>query len=318
MSRGPRRRGFPPGSRGLHWLLPALAPLLLAGSCRPPDAPDGARALERVEWQVAQGPRVPGTPGHAAVREWLARELARLGGRVERQAFTDTVNARAWPLENILGRFGPERGRRIALFAHFDTRPWADRDPDSTQRSAPVPGANDAGSGVAVLLEMAELMHRRPPAVGVDLVFLDGEDFGREMWPEEYSRGARWYAAHLPPTGDQARPVAGFLFDMVGDADLQIWDENHSSLRATNLVELVHEAARATGARHFHPEVRHTVIDDHLPLLDAGLPAVDIIDFDYAHWHTTQDTPDKVSAESLAEVARVAAWLIYSSALARP
>jgi hypothetical protein len=306
------------GSRGVRWLLPALAPLIFAGSCRPPDAPDGARALERVRWQVAQGPRVPGTPGHAAVREWLARELARLGGRVERQAFADTVNARAWPLENVIGRFGPERGRRIALFAHFDTRPWSDMDPDTAKRHLPVPGANDAGSGVAVLLEIAELMHRRPPAVGVDLVFLDGEDFGREMWPEEYSRGARGYARRLPPPGDPQRPVAGFLFDMVGDADLQIWDESHSALRATNLVELVHEAARATGARAFHAEVRHAVIDDHVPLLDAGLPTVDIIDFDYAHWHTSRDTPDKVSAASLAEVARVAAWLVYRSALAKP
>jgi Zn-dependent M28 family amino/carboxypeptidase len=169
-----------------------------------------------------------------------------------------------------------------------------------------------------VLLEVAEMLHAKAPATGVDLVFLDGEDFGREMWPEEYSRGSRGYALRLPPPGDPARPVAGFLFDMVGDAELNIWDEANSALRATNLVDLVHEAARATGARHFHPEVRHTVIDDHIPLLEAGLPTVDIIDFDYEHWHTSRDTPDKVSAESLAEVTRVAAWLLYSSALARP
>lgn len=300
------------------WLPVVLAPLLLAGSCRAPEAPDGARALERVKWQVAQGPRVPGTPGHAAVREWIGAELTRLGAQVERQAFPDTVNARVWPLENIIGRFGPTHGRRVALFAHFDTRPWCDEDPDSSRHDQPVPGANDAGSGVAVLLEVAEMFQHRAPAVGVDLVFLDGEDFGRPTWPEEYSRGARGYALRLPPPGDPARPVAGFLFDMVGDADLNIWDEANSVLRATNLVDLVHEAARATGAKHFHPEIRHTVIDDHIPLLEAGLPTVDIIDFDYAHWHRSTDTPDKVSAESLAEVARVAAWLVYSSALAKP
>lgn len=301
-----------------RWIPLALAPLLLAGSCRAPEAPDGARALERVKWQVAQGPRVPGTPGHAAVREWLGRELTRLGGRVERQAFADTVNTRIWPLENVIGYFGPSGTRRIALFAHFDTRPWSDEDPDSTKHADPVAGANDGGSGVAVLLEIAELMHQRAPAVGVDLVFLDGEDFGRAMWPDEFSRGARYYARHLPPARDPARPVAGFVFDMVGDKDLNIWDEQHSVLRATNLVDLVHEAARATGARHFHPEVRHIVIDDHIPLLDAGLPTVDIIDFDYDAWHTSRDLPDQVSAESLAEVSRVAAWLIYRSALAKP
>ena len=301
-----------------RWWLVALSPLLLAGSCRTAEVPDGQRAHERVKWQVAQGSRVPGTPGHAKVREWIAAELTRLGGTVERQAFSDTVNARVWPLENVIGRFGPSRVRRVALFAHFDTRPWSDNDPDSTKHDQPVPGANDAGSGVAVLLEVAELLHHRAPAIGVDLVFLDGEDFGREMWPDEYSRGSRGYALRLPPRGDPARPVAGFLFDMVGDADLNIWDEANSVLRATNLVDLVHEAARATGARHFHPEIRHTVIDDHIPLLDAGLPVVDIIDFDYDAWHTSGDTPDKVSAESLAEVARVAAWLVYSSALAKP
>ncbi len=301
-----------------RWLLPLVLPLVFAGSCRVSDAPDGARALERVKWQVAQGPRVPGTPGNAAVRAWLASELQRLGGRVERQAFDDTVSGRVWPLENVIGRFGPTRGRRIALYAHFDTRPWCDQDPDSTRRSEPVPGANDGGSGVAVLLEVAELMNRRAPAVGVDLVFLDGEDFGSPSAPDEYCRGSRGFARRLPPVGDPSRPVAGFVFDMVGDRDLDIWDEANSAARATNLVDLVHEAARATGARHFHHEVRHTVIDDHVPLLDAGLPTVAIIDFDYDAWHTTRDLPDQVSAESLAEVARVAAWLVYRSPLAKP
>ena len=105
---------------------------------------------------------------------------------------------------------------------------------------------------------------------------------------------------------------------MVGDRDLGIYDEANSAARATNLVELVHEAATATGATHFHRGVRYTLIDDHVPLLDAGLPAVDLIDFDYPAWHTSHDLPDQVSAASLAEVTRVAAWIVYQSALARP
>jgi hypothetical protein len=112
--------------------------------------------------------------------------------------------------------------------------------------------------------------------------------------------------------------VAGFLFDLVGDKDLEIWDEANSAQRATNLVELVHEGAAATGAKHFKRGVRYTLIDDHVPLLDAGMPAVDIIDFDYAAWHTSRDLPDQVSAQSLAEVAHVATWIVYRSALARP
>lgn len=297
-----------------------LATLLVLGaSCaeRGP-AVDGARALARVTEQVAMGPRIVGTPGNEAVRVWIADHLTRLGGRVEQQTFDDVIGGRPVTLTNVIGRFGPTTGRRIALFAHFDTRPWSDQATDPAERALPVPGANDAGSGVAVLLEIAELLHAQAPAVGVDLVFLDGEDMGTAEAIEDFGRGSRGYAARLPAFGDDARPIAGFLFDMVGDRDLGIWDEGNSSLRATNLVALVHDAARATGASHFHEGVRHTLIDDHVPLLDAGMPAVDIIDFDYPAWHTPRDLPDQLSAESLAEVARVAAWIVYRSPLAKP
>ena len=300
-------------------LVPALGVLLAVASCtEPASRPDGARALERVRSQVAHGSRVSGTSGNTAVREWIAGELARLGGTVDRQAFPDTVAGVRYPLVNVIGRFGPTTGRRIALFAHFDTRPWCDQDSSTAAREQPVPGANDAGSGVAVLLEVAELLHERAPRIGVDLVFLDGEDLGRPTAPDDYCRGSRGYAKRLPPAGDPSRPVAGFLFDMVGDKDLGIYDEGNSALRATNLVDLIHEAARATAATHFHPSVRYTIIDDHVPLLEAGLPAIDLIDFDYPAWHTSRDLPDQVSAESLAEVSRVAAWIVYESALAKP
>jgi hypothetical protein len=298
------------------WFLALL--LTLAASCSGAAGPDGARALERVKHQLQAGSRVSGTPGNAAVRQWIASELARLGGRVEQQAFADTVGGQVWQLTNVIGRFGPTSGRRIALLAHFDTRPWCDQDPEPSKQGQYCPGANDAGSGVAVLLEVAEAMHARAPAVGVDLVFLDGEDFGRPDAPSEYGRGSRGYAKRLPPPGGPARPVAGFLFDMVGDRDLEIWDEANSAQRATNLVGVVHDAAAATSAKHFKRGVRYTLIDDHVPLLDAGVPAVDIIDFDYAAWHTSRDLADQVSAESLAEVSRVAIWIVYRSALARP
>ena len=299
-------------------LVPLLLPLVLGASCGESGEPDGARAVERVRTQLAFGPRVPGTEAHAAFRRWLVAELERLGAGVERQAFRDTVADTAWELENVIGRFGPATGRRIVLLAHYDSRPWCDEDPDPAKRSQPVPGANDGGSGVAVLLEVAELLHVRAPAVGVDLVFVDGEDFGRHGAPEEYCRGSRHFAKQLPPPGTPGRPVAAFVFDMVGDRDLGIWDEGNSAARATNLVELVHEAARATGSTHVHRGVRHTVVDDHIPLLEAGVPAVDLIDFDYAAWHTSADTLGNVSGESLAEISRIAAWLVYKSALARP
>ncbi len=304
-----------PGLRLAPWL---LCMLVLPAACGERFAVDGQRALARVVHQVEQGPRIAGTPGNTAVREWIAKECERLGGRVEQQAFMDSSLETPLLLTNVIARFGPTEGRRILLCAHFDTRPWSDRDPDPAKRSLPVPGANDAGSGVAVLLEVAELMSRKAPSIGVDLVFFDGEDLGNAANGEQFSLGAKGYAARLPAVGEPARPIAGFLFDMVSDKDLAIYHEATSALRASNLVALVSEAARATGARSFHDEPRYTIIDDHIPLLDAGLPTVDIIDFDYPAWHTHRDTPDQVSAESLAEVSRVAAWLVYRSSLARP
>ena len=293
-------------------------PAILLAACAARFDVDGARAQARVVHQVGLGPRVPGTDGHAAMVEWLAGELSRLGARPERQVFTDSTLGRALPLCNLIARYGPARGRRIALAAHYDTRPWCDQDPDFGLRKNPLPGANDGGSGVAVLLEVAELLSRKAPPVGVDLVFFDGEDQGEASRPEQFSLGARGYAARLAPPGSDARPVAAFVFDMVGDRDLAIHPEGQSAERAANLSALVLDAARATRARSFLPTPKYTLTDDHVPLLEAGLPAVDIIDFDYPAWHTHLDLPDQTSAASLAEVAKVAAWIVYRSPLARP
>jgi peptidase M28-like protein len=276
----------------------------------------GARALARVTRQVEAGPRIPGSPGHTAIQDWIAAELTRLGARVERQEFVDSTLGRPLALVNLIGHFGPRRpagAHRIVLCAHYDTRPWCDQDPDSSRRGDPLPGANDGGSGVAVLLEVGEHLSRHPAPLAVDLVFFDGEDQGRADHPEEFSRGSSWYARHL----DDPKPTAAFLFDMVGDRDLQIHPEQRSLESAANLVAMVLAGARATGARGFREEPRYRLTDDHVPLLEAGVAAVDIIDFDYGAWHTRRDGVDQVSAESLAEVSRVAVWLVSASPLAR-
>ena len=297
----------------------AIAGASACGSARPGGV-SGERALARVKHQLDAGPRIPGTAGHAAVRDWIAAELERLGGRVERQRFTDSTLARPLELTNVIGHFGPQAtagpgpgARRLVLAAHYDTRPWCDQDPDSARRADPVPGANDGASGVAVLLEVAEAMSRRPPGVAVDLVFLDGEDQGRAEHAEEFCLGARGYARRLP----DPKPTAAFVFDMVGDRDLGIHPEQRAASQAANLVAIVLEGARATGARGFHEAPRYLLTDDHVPLLEAGVPAADIIDFDYPAWHTHQDGLDQVSAASLAEVAKVAVWLVERSPLAR-
>ncbi len=283
------------------------------------DPIDGARAWRRVKEQVDFGPRIPGTPGHGKMRAWLVAELTRLGATVEQQSFVDSSLGRALPVVNVIARWPAAGGssRHVLLCAHWDSRPWSDQEADSTHWNDPCPGANDAGSGVAVLLEVAECLARKRAPVAVDLGFWDAEDLGRPTKPDEFSIGARGYAHRLPPAGDPRRPVAAFLFDMVGDRDLDIWVENQSEESAANLVSMVLEAAHETGGAHFHSTVGYTITDDHVPLLEAGLPAVDIIDFNYPAWHTRADLPDQVSPASLAEVSRVAAWLVYRSPLAR-
>jgi hypothetical protein len=300
------------GARAAVLVLLLLGPAACAGRVEV----NGERALARVVHQVEAGPRVPGTPGHSAVRGWLKQQLDSLGGRVEEQVFVDTTLKRPLELHNIIAHFGRATGKRIALCAHWDTRPWCDQDPDSAQRDRPVPGANDGGSGVAVLLEVAEVMSRRAPPLGVDLVFFDGEDQGQATRADQFCLGAKGYAALLESSPNPAaRPVAAFVFDMVGDRDLDIYPEAQSARRAANLVRIVLDAARATSARHFHDRPRYELVDDHVRLLEVGIPAVDIIDFDYEVWHTHLDLPDRVSAASLAEVARVATWIVYRSPL---
>lgn len=297
--------------------LPGLVLLLGLGACAARPDVDGQRMHARVVHQVEAGPRIPGTPGHAAVHAWLIAELKRLGARVESQDFTDSAAGRALQLRNVIARFGAGKKRPLVLCAHWDTRPWCDHDPDSTAWNEPLPGANDGASGVAVLLEIAELMSRRAPPRPVELVFFDGEDQGPTTRPEEYCLGSKAYAASLSTRAAEDRPIAAILFDMVGDRSLEIFPEVQSAKRAANVVSEVLEAARRTGGTSFRIEPHYELIDDHLALLDAGVPAVDVIDFDYPAWHTRADRPDQVSATSLAEVARVAAWIVYRSSLAR-
>ena len=303
---------------GLALGIGACAGLALAiGACAATPAVDGARALRRVEWQVAAGPRIPGTPGHAATLAWLERSLDSLGARVTPQAAVDSSLGRPIPLTNVIAHYGPA-GRPVVLCAHWDSRPFSDMDKDPAHRADPVPGADDAGSGVAVLLEVAEQLHRSPPRVPVDLVFFDAEDQGRADHGEEFCLGSRVYARSVAAGPQERMPRAAFLFDMVGDKDLGIWPEVQSAQKAANLVSLVLEGARATGGSHFHDQPKYDLVDDHTRLMAVGIAAVDVVDFDYAAWHTHRDLPDQVSAASLAEVARVAVWIVTRSTLAGP
>jgi len=290
---------------------------LAAAACgeRTPPAKefDGAQALAYVERQVAFGPRIPGTAAHAAQAAWMDSLLRTRADTVLVDRWTHvTVRGDSLPLVNLLARFNLAAARRVLLLAHWDTRPRADA-AGSRDTTAPVPGANDGGSGVAILLGVADVLKLAPPAVGVDLLFVDGEDYGHfEREKDDVLIGSRRYARTM---GTREPPAFAILFDLVGDRDLQVYQEGNSLLGAAPVVERVWDVARRMGyGAQFPAQPKYTVTDDHVPLQQVGIPAIDVIDFDYPAWHTPDDTPDKVSAASLAVVGNVAVAVIREAA----
>jgi glutaminyl-peptide cyclotransferase len=286
--------------------------LLLLAACRKAPAPrefDGATAFHYIETQVGFGPRVPGTPAHARMRSWLDSLLRQRADSVVVQDWKHvTAGGDTLSLTNFIARFRPSASQRILFLAHWDSRPHADSpiSPDSTR---PVPGANDGGSGVALLLGVADVLKRAPPTVGVDLLFVDGEDYGDfTKTPDDVLMGSRYFAAHQVGGGALLYAV---LFDLVADKDLQIYQEGNSLVGAPEVVELVWDTAKDLGySGYFVASPRHTLIDDHLELQKAGIHAIDVVDFDYPAWHTVEDTIDKVSAASLQIVGNVAMALV--------
>lgn len=270
---------------------------------------DEARAFEDLKSQVAFGPRIPGTPAHDACRRWMVERLAASGGKVSEQAFADTVYGRPYRFTNVRARYGPVSGPWIVLGAHWDTRPFADQDPDTARRRLPVPGANDGASGVAVLLEVARALGETAPPVGVEIVLFDGEDLGEGGDVDGFCRGSRRYVRELA----HPRPILALVADMVGDKDLELHYEQNSVNAAPNIVERLWTGAAKVNAPAFIKGVRHNVYDDHVPFIEAGIAAVNVIDFDYPAWHTAGDDLTQVAPGSLGQVGRTFLWYLYAS-----
>jgi len=288
-----------------------LAFVLLTGcpeQALPPKEFDGNAALGYVRTQLDFGPRIPGTAGHRRMAAWLDSLLRTRADTlvvqrwVHRSAAGDSL-----PLVNFLARFNPAAATRLLFLAHWDTRPRADA-PGSRDSTAPVPGANDGASGVAVLLGMADVLERAPPGIGVDLLFVDGEDYGDFTTDTDVLLGSRYYAANLPPG---PAPRFAILLDMVGDKDLKIQQEGYSLTAAPDLVEKVWALAGRLGyGGIFVAEQGTSLTDDHVPLQQAGIRAIDLIDYPWEWHHTPDDTLDKVSAASLQVVGDVAMALV--------
>ncbi len=256
---------------------------------------DGSQALSFAQAQCAIGPRPTGSDALLRTREWIEQQVTPFGWRVVRQDFT----YRGVPVHNVVAVKG--EGRPVLVGAHYDTRPRADRDPTSPEK--PIVGGSDGASGVAVLVELARVLDV-PDGLQVQLAFFDAEDRGNiEGWP--FSVGALEMAAR-PPV---ARPGAVVVVDMVGDKDQQIYRERNSDPALTDVLFAI-AAELGYEGNGFYNEPRWTIIDDHVPFRQAGIPAALLIDFDYPAWHTLADTCDQLGAASLERVGRVVeAWI---------
>ena len=272
---------------------------------------DGARAFSLIEEQVGFGPRVAGTPGHGAQLAWMTARLREHADTLVVQSFTHArPGGGRLGMSNLFARFRPDASERILLIAHWDTRSIADMDANADRRDEPILGANDGASGTALLLHLAELLAATPPPIGVDILLVDGEDLA----PGEMYLGATHFASNPPVAG--YRPRYGVLVDMIADANPVYPVEGNSAKMAPDVIRRVYALAHEIGYSMQFPLVQGpTVTDDHIPLNQAGIPTIDLIDFDFGPgnslWHTHQDDLTAVSVRGLEAVGTVLTELIY-------
>ncbi len=280
------------------------------GEATIPSPFDGERALGYARTFMDFGARVPGTDAHRKAGDWIASEMRSRADTVIEQTWTHTTKSGATiPLRNVLARFNPMAEERLLYVTHWDSRPVAEKSSTDSLRKLPTPGANDGASGVGLFLALGDVLKATPPGMGVDLLFVDGEDYGTFTPDVDVLLGSTYFANNLPSAN--YRPLFGIVFDMIGEADLRIPQEAHSINRAPEVVERVWRTAADMGYGNvFVPASTYEITDDHLPLLDKGLRVIDVIDLDYAYHHTVNDTVDKLSARSLKVVGDVAWKLI--------
>ncbi len=283
-----------------------------------PERLDGQLAYQVLVKICELGPRISGS--HAMIQqiEMLDRYFSGLGATVQRQSFSILHPNDRTPVEltNLIVQWHPERRDRIIVCCHYDTRPFPDRDP--VNRHGLFLGANDGASGVGLLYELGPFMPKIDGRYGIDFVFFDAEEFVYDAARDPLFLGSTHFAKNYVTNPPDHRYVAGVLVDMIGDKDLNIYYERNSMQHARDITRSIWRIAERQNIDAFIPRVRHTIRDDHLPLINiARIPTCDIIDFDFpnpasknSYWHTQQDTPDKCSPESLAKVGNVLlVWL---------
>jgi len=279
-------------------------------SCSKSNIPrfDGERAYRYLKEQCDFGPRVPGSAAHEECLKYFVKFFTDLGKKPELQRFSVLgYDGNFLALTNIIVRFEGKSKPTYLLCAHWDSRPWADKESSEVAQKTPILGANDGASGVAVLMELAHHFVRRQPKYNIIIVLFDGEDYGHKDDLSNYLLGSKYFAKNLvPPIPDR-----GILLDMVGDSVLKIYQEGYSKKYAQAFLDTVFNIAKQLNYSEFIPAVKHYIIDDHLPLNEAGIPTINLISFDYKYWHTLEDTPDKCSSKSLEIVGNVLLNLLY-------
>lgn len=275
-------------------------------------------AYSYVARQVEFGPRVPNTEAHAKAAAWLEQELRRHGAEVALQkadlkAFDGTI----LKATNIIGSYNPKATDRLLLLAHWDCRPWADEDPDPAKHTQPVDGANDGASGVGVLLEIARQLGANKPGRGVDILFVDAEDWGSDEVEDSWALGAKYFAEN--PFKPGYAPSEAILLDMVGGKGAVFPREYFSQQQAGRLVNKIWALAADCGyADRFPDRVGGAITDDHIQLLNRGIPAIDIIEqcetsesaFNPT-WHTASDNMSAIDATTLGTVGQLVLNYIF-------
>lgn len=297
------------------WWSALAAVLVVLSACRGKETGagkfDGEAAMRYAKAQLDFGPRIPGTTGAQRAGDWIVDQMKQRADTVMIQTWTHvTQDGKQLPMRNILARFNPKATDRILYVTHWDTRPVSDGSDNLGERQLPVPGANDGASGVGLFVALADALKKVPPTSGVDLLFVDGEDYGQfDDKLADVLIGSAYFAKNPPDSG--YRPIFGVLWDMIGDKDLQIKKEGYSVQQAPEVVDRVWSKAAELGYKDiFVDENQGAITDDHVPLLQAGFRVIDVIDLDYPYHHRPSDTIDKISARSLSIVGEVAESLL--------
>lgn len=281
-------------------------------------------AYQNVKNQVDFGPRIPGSEGHKKCADYLIKELSRYGADtvIEQRSVVTAFNGDKLPINNIMGQFNKNVSKRILLLAHWDTRPWADAEADRAKHSTPILGANDGGSGVGVLLEIARCLGLKKSTIGVDILFVDAEDYGASgedsKYEDSWCLGTQYWVKNMPYNSNNV-PMYGILLDMVGGRDARFHRDQVSMVYAQYIANRVWSVAINSGyGSSFVNAIGGSVIDDHYYINQAGIPCVDIIEnlnpqtqsFNPT-WHTLDDNMSNIDRNSLKAVGQTVLNLIY-------